>query len=145
MLYRKAHQLKSLFIGSYSLTSFNKQRIIEYPELKGTRRSFRPTPGSAEDSPKIHTVYLGALLKCFWNSVRLGAVTICLGSLFQCPTTLKEKNVFLISSLDLPWHNFMPLIPELGSTDLHSASVGILAAFLGERIPTDCHQAINII
>ena len=31
-----------------------------------------------------------------------------LGSLFQCLTTLLENNFFLISNLNLPWHNLRP-------------------------------------
>jgi len=35
--------------------------------------------------------------------------TIALGSLFQYLTTLPVNNFFLLSNLNLPWHNFRPL------------------------------------
>ncbi|KAK4831181.1 LOW QUALITY PROTEIN: hypothetical protein QYF61_015913 [Mycteria americana] len=47
------------------------------------------------------------------KSAKLGAArdgdsTTSLGSLFQCLTTLSVKKFFLISSLNLPWHNLRP-------------------------------------
>ena len=36
-----------------------------------------------------------------------------LGSLFQCSTTLWGKNLFLMSSLNFPWYNFMPACESL--------------------------------
>ena len=35
-------------------------------------------------------------------------MTTSLGSLFQCMTTLSVKNLFLISSLNLPCHSLTP-------------------------------------
>lgn len=46
------------------------------------------------------------------SSVRLGAVIASLGSLFQYPTTHWEKNLSLMSNLNLHWHNFKPF-PKL--------------------------------
>ncbi|KAK4824165.1 hypothetical protein QYF61_011292, partial [Mycteria americana] len=42
------------------------------------------------------------------NNSRDGDVTASLGSLFQCLTTLSVKKFFLISNLNLPWHNLRP-------------------------------------
>jgi len=44
----------------------------------------------------------------FLNTSRDGDSTTSLGSLFQCLTTLWTKILFLISSLNLPWHNLRP-------------------------------------
>jgi len=41
----------------------------------------------------------------FSNPSRDGDSTTALGSLVQCLTTLAVKTLFLISSLNLPWHN----------------------------------------
>jgi len=41
----------------------------------------------------------------FLNTSRDGDLTASLGSLCQCITTLSEVNFFLISNLNLPWHN----------------------------------------
>lgn len=40
------------------------------------------------------------------NTSRIGDFIISLGSLFQWLTTAAGKIFFLISILDLPWHNF---------------------------------------
>ncbi|KAJ7404487.1 hypothetical protein WISP_145470 [Willisornis vidua] len=46
-------------------------RVIEYLQLEGTQKDPQsPTPGSAQDSPKNHTMCLRALSKCFLNSGR---------------------------------------------------------------------------
>ncbi|KAK4824542.1 LOW QUALITY PROTEIN: hypothetical protein QYF61_016146, partial [Mycteria americana] len=44
----------------------------------------------------------------FLNSFRDGDSTTSLGSLFQCLTTLSVKKFFLISNLNLAWHNLRP-------------------------------------
>jgi len=59
------------------------------------------------------TMSLSATSPHFVSTSRDGDSTISLGSLFQCPTTLSEKKVFLISSLNLPWHNLSPFPPIL--------------------------------
>uniref|UniRef100_A0A8C0UYN1 Microtubule associated protein 7 n=1 Tax=Cyanistes caeruleus TaxID=156563 RepID=A0A8C0UYN1_CYACU len=46
----------------------------------------------------------------FLNTSRDGDSAACLGSLFQCLSTL--KNIFLISSLKLPWFNLRPFRPH---------------------------------
>lgn len=55
------------------------QKIINYTELES---SSSPAPGSAQDDPKDHIIFLKELSKCFVNFVRLGALTIFLGILF---------------------------------------------------------------
>lgn len=57
--------------------------------------------------PLAVTMCLRVLSKSLLNSGSLGVMTTSLGSLFQCLTNLRVKNLFLIPSLDLPWHNFM--------------------------------------
>lgn len=54
---------------------------------------------------KIQTIFLRALSKGFLKSSRLSAVTTSLGSLFQGPTTLWLKNLFLPSNLNLLCHS----------------------------------------
>ncbi|KAK4816194.1 LOW QUALITY PROTEIN: hypothetical protein QYF61_012659 [Mycteria americana] len=49
----------------------------------------------------------GIVLKVLQKS-RDGNSTTSLGSLFQCLITLSVKYNFLISSLNLPWHNLRP-------------------------------------
>lgn len=61
---------------------------MEYPELKGPHKS-SPSPGLAQDIPKNHPMCLRVLPKHFLNSVRIGAVTISQGNLFQLPETQK--------------------------------------------------------
>jgi len=43
---------------------------------------------------------------CLLNTPRDDASTHSLGSLFQCLTTLSVNKFFLISNLNLPWHNW---------------------------------------
>ena len=52
----------------------------------------------------------------FLNTSRDGNSTTSLSSLFQCLTTLSVKKFFLISNLNLPWHNLrpLPLVLSLG-------------------------------
>jgi len=47
-------------------------------------------------------------IKWFLITSRDGDSTTSLGSLFQCFTTLSVKKFFLISNLNLPWHNLRP-------------------------------------
>lgn len=85
-------------------------RIIEYPELERAHQgNWSPNPAPANDPLKNHTICLRALFKCFLNSGRLSVMTTSLGSLFQSPANLWVKNLFLIPSLNLPWHSFMPI------------------------------------
>lgn len=42
------------------------------------------------------------------NPPKGGDSTSSLGSVFQCLTSLSMNNFFLISSLNLPWHNLRP-------------------------------------
>ena len=51
---------------------------------------------------------LSTTSKQFLNTSKDGDSTTSLGSLFQCLTTLSVKKCFLISNLNLPWHNLRP-------------------------------------
>lgn len=62
-------------------------------DLKG---SVCPTPVSTKDHLKIR-FFVWMLSVCFLNSVKFSAMTTSLGSLFQYPTILTVKNLFLIS------------------------------------------------
>jgi len=48
-------------------------------------------------------------LHSFFNTSRDGDSSTALGSLVQCLTALSVKKFFLISNLNLPWHNLRPL------------------------------------
>lgn len=65
-----------------------------------------------------------ALSKLFLNRDRLSAVTVPLCNLFQCWVTLWVKNLFLVSSLTLPWLSFMqfPRVLSLVTRVKRSAS-----------------------
>ncbi|NXG65009.1 PROS protein, partial [Hemiprocne comata] len=77
-----------------------------------------PTPAPEQDNPKVHTMTLTALSKCFLNIVRVGAITASLGSLFQCSTTLWVKNPLLMSNLNLPLRIFLPFPQVLSAVIL---------------------------
>jgi len=51
---------------------------------------------------------LSTTSKRFLNTSRDSDSTTTLGSPFQCFTTLSVKKCFLISNLNLPWHNLRP-------------------------------------
>ena len=51
---------------------------------------------------------LSTTSKWFLNTFRDGDSTTSVGSPFQCLTTLAVKKCFLISNLNLPWHNLRP-------------------------------------
>ena len=51
---------------------------------------------------------LSTISKHFLNTFRDRNSTISLDSLFQHLTTLLERIFFLISNLNLPWHNLRP-------------------------------------
>ena len=50
-------------------------------------------------------MFLSTTSACFLDTSRASDSTTSLGSLIQHLTTLLEKKFFLISNLDLPWHN----------------------------------------
>lgn len=56
------------------------------------------------------------LSKCLLDTDRPGALTMSLGSLFQCITTLSLKKHFLTTNLNVPWHTFEPF-PHILSLD----------------------------
>lgn len=78
-------------------------RFTESKNMLNWKRPSRIIEANSLCYPKSHTMCLRALSKFLLNSVRLGVVTISLGSLFQCPRTLWVK----ISILNLPWLIFL--------------------------------------
>jgi len=56
---------------------------------------------------------LSTTSKHLLSTFRDGNSIIFVGSLFQPLTTLSEKKYFLISNLNLPWHNLRPFPPVL--------------------------------
>lgn len=62
------------------------------------------------------------------NAFRDGDTITSLGSLFQCLTILSMKNFFLISHLDLPWHNTRqyPLVLLLVTWEKRSTCYNLL-------------------
>lgn len=58
---------------------------------------------------KSYKMLLRTSPKYLLNTDKLGALTSCLGSLFQCLNTHLFKTCFLMPSLNLPWCNFKPL------------------------------------
>lgn len=55
------------------------------------------------------TRLLKALSSVFLKTARVGISTASLGNLFQCFTTLRVKNFFLISNLNSPPFQFLPI------------------------------------
>lgn len=68
------------------------------PSWEGPTRIIKLNSQPCKGPPQNLTTCPRVLSKHFLNSVRLGAVTTALSSLFQCWTTLSVKNLFLISS-----------------------------------------------
>ncbi|XP_053908869.1 guanylyl cyclase-activating protein 3 isoform X2 [Cuculus canorus] len=85
--------------------------------------SLSPTPVPTQDNPNIHAMCLKASLKCFLNTVSIGAITASLGSLFHCSITLWVKNLFLISNLTILWHIFLPFSQALSLVTMKKRSV----------------------
>ncbi len=54
---------------------------------------------------------LSTTSKCFLNTSRVGDFTTSLGSPFQCPTTLLENKLLLMSSLKLAQLESIPSSP----------------------------------
>lgn len=70
------------------------------------QRSLTPNPGPAQDDPQESHHVPVSIVQINFELFRLGAVTISLSSLFQCPTTLLEP--FSNIQPELPYHNFRP-------------------------------------
>ncbi|KAJ7404538.1 coiled-coil domain containing 58 [Willisornis vidua] len=85
---------------------------VESQNMLSWKNPSSPTLGPAQDTPNP-SMCLRASSKHFLSSVRLGAVTTALGSMFQYPATLMVENFFLISNLNLPQLSFMPPRMEL--------------------------------
>ncbi|KAJ7405069.1 hypothetical protein BTVI_70324 [Pitangus sulphuratus] len=92
-------------------------------ELEGTHKDHRvQLQALYRIIPKVNTRCQRVLSKHFLNSVGLGAVTIALGSLLQCTTTLWVKNLFLISSLK-PLLTHLQAIPTGPVTGHHREEI----------------------
>lgn len=70
-------------------------------KLEGTNKDRRVQVPKAQPYDLVSS-------RCSLNSDRLETLITSLGSLFQWPTTLSVKNIFLMSSLKFPWHGFIP-------------------------------------
>ena len=90
----------------------SKWGVLANHRIVGWKRPLRSS------SPTVHPTTPCLLnhniLKChiymfFWNTSRDRDSTTPLGSRFQCLTTLSVEKFFLISNLNLPWHNLKPL------------------------------------
>ena len=74
-------------------------RLEETSKIKSNHQPSATVP--AKPCPEVQ------YLRVFWTTD--GDFTTSLGSLFQCLTTLSVEKFFLISNLNLPWHNLRPL------------------------------------
>jgi len=79
-------------------------RIIEFQGWKGPTRSSNPTVLPLPLLPQATKPYLAAP----HPDARDSDSTASLGRPFQCLTTLWEKKLFLMSNLNLLWHNLWP-------------------------------------
>jgi len=76
---------------------------------KGALEVIQPNPPAVSRDIFHWVRLLRALSNLAWNVSRDGASTTSLGSLGQGLTTLTVKNVFLLSSLNLPSFSLKPL------------------------------------
>lgn len=88
---------------------FLRSRIIESLRFQKTSKVSEfscppttPTKVLTEPSPQVH------IHTFFSNTSRDSASTTSMGSPFHCFTTLSMTEIFLISTLNLPWHNLRP-------------------------------------
>ena len=88
--------------------AFAHFRIIESESFR-LDKIFKITESSCKpNSAKSTTKPLNATSARLLNTSRDGDSAAYPGSLFWCLPTLSVKNSFLISSLNLPWHNWRP-------------------------------------
>ena len=89
-----------------SIESFRLEKTAKTIESIHQHITARSTTKSCPRARHLHI---------FEKTSRDGDSTTFLGSLFRCSTTLLVKKFFLISDLNLPWHNLRPflLIPWL--------------------------------
>lgn len=103
---------------------------------KGPQKSSL-APGLPQDNPKNHIMCLRPLSKHSLNYVSLGAVTTCLGILFQCLATIWMKSHSIISNLNLPWCSFWLLRSEWKCQNedmgVKSASDKIIGDWTGKK------------
>jgi len=83
-------------------------RIIECFGLEGTFRGHLAQTPCSEQGHLTRLLRVPSILTL--NVSRDGASTTFLGNLFQCFTVLMVKNLFLISSLNLPSLSLKPLL-----------------------------------
>lgn len=80
--------------------------IIEYPEREDPQGLSKPSSWPYKEKPKNHTECLTALSQHALNC----QVWCCghfAGESVPVPNTFWVKYIFLISSLNIPWHNLM--------------------------------------
>ena len=92
-----------------------------------------------------HTMSLNTTSQCSLNTSGVGDSTTSLGSPLQCLTTLLEKQYFLMSNLNLPWHNLrpFPLIRSLFKRALLAFSAVLVPTF-GPKLTYAYYQTDNI-
>ena len=102
----------------------NKHRITEYAKLKGIHKDHcvQPLPGRGQHHPQEPYRVPESIVQMLPELSQVWCCDHCPGELFLCPNTLWVKNLFLISKLNLPWHNFRP--PVLCRSLLSSINIG---------------------
>ena len=84
-------------------------RIIESLRLEKTHRITQSNHSFAlHQWFSLNHVPQHNIQTLFEHLHRVGDSTASLGSPYQCLTTLSEKQYFLMSSLNLPWHSLKP-------------------------------------
>jgi len=100
-------------------------KIFKYNHPPNTAMSAKPYP----KVPHLHV---------FFNTSRDHDSTTSLASLFQCLNTLPIKKFFLISNLNLPWHNLRPLslVHHLGEeTKTHLTTSSFQVVVESNKVP----------
>ena len=80
-------------------------RVIEWLEMEGTLKIIPFQPPAIGRDTSLQTMLLTAPSSLALSVSREGASTASLGNLFQCLTTLRVKDFFLISSLK--WRSYL--------------------------------------
>jgi len=103
-------------------TSFKYlHRIIESQNGRGWKGSYGSCsshPPAMGSGPFHQTWVLKAPSNLTLNTTREGAATPSLGNLVQGLTTLRGKNFFLLSNLNLAFFSLKPLLPALSPNAL---------------------------
>jgi len=104
--------------GSRGFVQEESQRIIECFVSEGTFRGHLAQPPCHKQGHLQLDQVSQSPIQPALNVSKDGASTTSLGNLFQCFTTLIGKNVFLLSSLNLPSLSLKPLFLVLLQQDL---------------------------